>query len=522
MNCLIFTGMLITIISSIFIYRISRFFLNRAFSTLVVLNFLFVFAFGCYSYSGIFNFILPYTFSSTFFIMFVFSAVYFFIKFIHKERYKYLFWWGLSVYFASLSRIWMSLGVWAVFVFIGLVYACKNRKFSIIIYVFLPFLLSLLSYGIFLYSNKAFGDFLREVVIKPSFLKGSRFKREILVSGVSNPSNNLVFILKSFFLQIAGVSLLYLVSGGLSLVIKKSKVKVSNVLVCLLLGVISFTAVSHLLKFMPYFEQYKLMPLVLISGMAVCFFRLFFGKNVDYRRCFSHIILFSISFILILRRVLNANPNHYGFFLLPLGLICYYIFFVELYPTLALNRFIKMDSKVKSRYFFSLSIFFALLIFPFIRQNYTMYERKAFTVSTNRGKISSFANLRSKRFWETVLYLVKNTPKDSTVFVIPQGVGINFFSGRNNPTRVYRPHACREDILIQLLAEHRIDYIVILKRIFYEYGGVRFGIDCHRKAHAWIRDNYQLVKQFGPYPFTSDEFGVAIFKRKGGVKPILQ
>ena len=77
-------GMGITLIVSLFLYKISRYYLNTVLSTFTVLTFLFVFAFGYYApSSNIFNFIIPYSFASTFFAMFTCMAFYFFIAFIH-------------------------------------------------------------------------------------------------------------------------------------------------------------------------------------------------------------------------------------------------------------------------------------------------------------------------------------------------------------------------------------------------------------------------------------------------------
>jgi hypothetical protein len=58
-NTMVYTGIALTLIVSFTIYRIARFFLDQGFSTLLVLNFLFVLAFGCYINRAILNFILP-------------------------------------------------------------------------------------------------------------------------------------------------------------------------------------------------------------------------------------------------------------------------------------------------------------------------------------------------------------------------------------------------------------------------------------------------------------------------------
>lgn len=515
-HCFIFIGILVTFISTILIYRISRLFLNRAFSTLVILNFLFVFAFGCYSYTGIFNFILPYSIASTFFIMFVFSAVLFFIKFIKKEKSKYLFWWGVSLYFAFLSRPWMSLVIWVVFLVLAIIYTFRDRKFFLVCYFFLPALLSLFSYWFFLYISDGFIGF-KESMTSALSLSG-RGEREAMISGFANFYQGLMGVAKSFFYQIAAVALLYVGCTSLFSIIRRAKMKLSRFTEYTITAALSLSVCLYLLKLMHHFDQYLLMPLLIVLGICSYFFRFMFGKDTYRKEYFSLFALFSIAFILILRIVFTATPNHYGFFLLPIGLICYYIFFVRLYPSF-LDRIISMDKKRKECYFFGLAVMLILLVFPFAKRNYVNYLRKNFIVITERGSIRSFNDTLTLRFWEAVLYLKENTSTNSTVFVLPQGESINFFSSRDNPTRyrsIYPKYfkMFSEDSFVDMLNENKIDYILLLNRFFFEYGGQCFGRDYGEEAYSWIRDNYKLIKTIGAYPCVSNEFGIAIFKRK--------
>ena len=100
-----------------------------------------------------------------------------------------------------------------------------------------------------------------------------------------------------------------------------------------------------------------------------------------------------------------------------------------------LNKIISIPNDKKNYYFLSLFIFFVLLALPFVKKSYIMYGYKNFTITTDKGSIRSIDDNRTKRFWATVRYLMENTSRDSKVVVFPRGVGINFFSLRNNPLR---------------------------------------------------------------------------------------
>lgn len=103
--------------------------------------------------------------------------------------------------------------------------------------------------------------------------------------------------------------------------------------------------------------------------------------------------------------------------------------------------------------------------------------------------------------------------------VFPEGVALNYLSQRNNPLPVYayNPPLLRlagEETSISVLERNKVNYIIILQRETGEYGYSRFGLDYARKMSSWIYEHYRIVEQFGPAPFTSDEFSAVILKRK--------
>jgi len=123
------------------------------------------------------------------------------------------------------------------------------------------------------------------------------------------------------------------------------------------------------------------------------------------------------------------------------------------------------------------------------------------------------------RYWETICYLKENTSQDDTVVVLPEGVGINFFSHRENPTGYYTfipPYLefISEEKIIDRFEKTDIDYILVVSRTTQEYGFPYFGVNYGKNIDLWIKDHYMLEKLFGPYPFTSPEFSGALYKKK--------
>ena len=102
---------------------------------------------------------------------------------------------------------------------------------------------------------------------------------------------------------------------------------------------------------------------------------------------------------------------------------------------------------------------------------------------------------------------------------MPEGIGINFFCHRDNPTRYYalippRIKLIGEEKIIDQFEGTNIDYILIVKRETPEYGFPHFGVDYGKKIDLWIKNHYVLEKLFGPYPFTGPEFSAALYKKK--------
>ena len=218
-QCLIWTGIIITAISYVLIYRISRFFLNRAFSTLCALTFLSVFAFGFYRYNNIFNFILPYSLPSTFVAMFTLFALYFFLKFIRRPLNKHLWGWIISMHLAFLCRLDLSFFAWVVFVVLALTYIFKGKKHPyLIFYLAAPFLSGVLSYWLFLFVNRAFGGFKESIIDYFFTYTNKEYYISYLASGVNQAIVNFKIVVKSFFYQLTAVFSLFLWSAALSFI----------------------------------------------------------------------------------------------------------------------------------------------------------------------------------------------------------------------------------------------------------------------------------------------------------------
>jgi len=509
-NTLVYTGIALTLIVSFTVYRIARFFLDQGFSTLLVVNFLFVFAFGCYTSSAIFNFILPYSFASTFFTAFTALSLYYFLKFIFCGYKKNLVIWSILLTAAFLCRPESALAVWPAFLsggFIPAIRQSKSERFKIFTYLLSPLFLAALCYGLFFLATHAFNDF------KEMFVGGIKVIADAPVSkewaGVDDVTSNLLQISLSFLLHIA-LFLGLAVSCRIASLSNSGKNTYTQTIIPLLAAFLFFAALR---QSSAYDLQYSCLTLVLLCGTITYLFQAL--SQTVTSRSLGLLVLFSTSLLMTCRIFLAASPYQYGFFLLTMPLICYYIFFGDFFAAVLEKRF-KIPQGTLSA---AIAIFFILMIIPFWERSNNNYKKHDEAAHTSKGDFYYENNTQTAIFWKSVDYLKKHTSKNSTVVVFPEGVGINFFSERDAPIKhhSFLPHDIKlfnEDKMLSKIKAAKIDYIVILSRNTKEWGPESFGVDYAKKIQKWINDNYVPVKQFGAKPYASKAVGLLILKKK--------
>lgn len=146
---------------TILLHEISCFFTNRGVSTLVALFFLYIYAFRIHPF---FNYILPYSFNSTFFIMFIQFTIYCILCYLNKKANMYLYVSILSISIAFLSRIEITFVVWAVILLASL-YSYKTKQLRSLAYFIIPPILASVIYTLYFYNTGSFQKYYHDVRI---------------------------------------------------------------------------------------------------------------------------------------------------------------------------------------------------------------------------------------------------------------------------------------------------------------------------------------------------------------------
>ncbi|MBF0403713.1 MAG: hypothetical protein HQL00_07090 [Nitrospirae bacterium] len=490
---IIYLSSIITLTGSFMLYKLSRFFLNRLFSTLLSINFLFIFAFNNLFQSGIANFIMPYRISATLFFLFVLASTLFFMFFLYSDKAKYIIYWSLALWCAFLCRVEMAVTVWGAFLFIGICLLYKKRiTASYLLYFIMPILLTILSYGSFLYFNNAFAGFKTGII---DFVINSMYSNTAYakwVSGYDKPWKNIFEILISTLSQVTALGIVIAISDRLSKYYEKIKDNSLKRKLLFISVTIYTILIGQLLTIAAAPIRYKILNVIFICTILTYLYKLLKTPSYNNKQLML-LSIFIVSFTLTIRIFLDYTPLKHGFFLLPMSLICYYIFYIKIFPSLYNKTFGTTDLRY---YYISAAILIVQLSLPSYFVSYLNYTNREITVNTIVGQFNFINNDRTHKVMQAARYLVDKTPKNSTLVVFPEGISINVLAQRDNPLPYtsFLPldvETIGEDKLIKSIADKKIDYIAVLNSSTEECGYDRFQ-SYAKDLYRWIIENYTL------------------------------
>lgn len=516
LHTLIGCGIATALLMCFSLYKLSRIFMDEIASVVIVANFCFAFAFNGSDYLSINNYILPYSFASTLCMLFISASLYYFIKYIESERPVHLLVWSIFLALASFSRPETVLPVWIVFVVCGLF--VKNRGYkSRLFFLVLPVVLSTAVYGITLHKMQAIEGFSETLVERVMFAVKGKDPFAVWVSGYDDLAYNVFLIFKSFLFHLLVVAGLcfgshlvtrYIAGNG-----RKRINLVSGITAIVITLIFAFKFIGNSEQHIKYFGspdlQYRSIPLVLVIALLLSVVNMLKGNEYKYNHK-----LFTTAFValmLVSKIFFNATSCPYGFYLLNIGLVVYYIFFINLMPVV--NRKFYPASTDRISYY-SLLLVFVCLSLASWGLSANVYAKKSLKIDSGKGTVYSFNDERSISYWDTVDYLKRNTQENDTLVVFPEGASINFYSGRPNPTKYYlfSPvdlEKIGENTVINQLNQNRVAYIAIVHGPY-----APFGVDYGFKLSAWIHENYTPVFQFGFEPFGPEQCWTLLLKRK--------
>ena len=508
LSSLVVCGIITAAFAGFLVYKVSRIYLGKFCSTLALWTFFIVFAFGQYVYYGNYNFIVPYSYGAIHAITFALAALYFFYGWLRGGRRAGLLT-ALFITLALLSKIEIGLSTLIAIACGGMLRG--KARFRALGFIIFPFFGFGIIYLLFSIRRGGLGEPLTSLLgaIRPNAsIPG-------WLSGAANLRENGLIILKSLF-NYAALTIFFVAGGFVVGRIGRGGFKTRPCILAAMISAIFIAAGCFFVKkFFPFDWQYRALPVFLALAISALLPAAVIAKTeAEKNRRLTLFCLALLSFLLLMRTFFFVRPGHYGFYLLVPGMIFYYVLFLEVIPRLLPAVINKAFVKI------AFSAVFIIFIAGHFNLSRFCYANKTLKVATAAGTVSNFFNNREENCSKLIEYLEQETTVEDTVVVFPEGPMINFMAQRYNPLYycMYMPLDLNKkgvtDRVIREMEKFKVCYVVINQRLADEQGYPVFGQDYGQAVWTYIGRNYDLVKQFGPFPFTSEEYGIAVFKRK--------
>jgi hypothetical protein len=503
---------------SVLVYRLCRVFTGTIISVSAVITFLFVFAFGCYMPHAIFNFILPYSFSTVFCVVSICVSALFLLKYLQKGRKRDLWIWSLIMIIAFCFRPDMPLAVWSCCAGAALAgrvalkvggKGCGDLPRLMPVMLLPPFAAALI-YCVFTVLTGSVDGFVASVFRHVAMILG-----DTGTSGSSGHYPLMMYVREMVPALGTHVLAIGAICAGVLLLWSETKVEGERSY-RIFLGVVMLFAGFGVQMWILSIElvQYRCLSLLCVIGILISLVDLVRGR--DPVRTMSLLMLCAVGLGVVARILLTASPFSYGFVWGVPAFVASTVLLVDI-PTRIFRR-ISPGFSIKH---FNAIMFVYFMYIAMAHWNISakFYNQKGLRIETKVGSMICRDEPLTRRICEVSRALALKSSEDDGVVVLPEGMSINLMSGRRNPTRHSSivPNIIRlfgEEGLIDELSVPEVKYIVLVHRVTAEQGSPLFGRTYAKRINEWMLREFKPVYRSGPYPFTTDEFGIVVFQRK--------
>ncbi|MHB8834603.1 MAG: hypothetical protein ACYC9Y_02710 [Candidatus Methylomirabilia bacterium] len=236
--------------------------------------------------------------------------------------------------------------------------------------------------------------------------------------------------------------------------------------------------------------------LPLLAAGLVCFYAWRARRSSGMRRRDAVMLatLALFSFLALLRILLRTDFNFYGFYLSVPGLILSQVFFLREIPAIlpwtTFRRFIRIGFVLHG------------LLVALTLQGYAQDARRnllTLEVRSERGNMRVI-DAPPMRCLGHLIDLLSNRPGPKPELVVfPEGVGVNFLTGLENPLylNIYLPFdlapAGTIDSIIRQMELKKPEYVIEVERTVVEFGSKGFAADYGLPIRNYLERTYSLV-----------------------------
>jgi hypothetical protein len=165
--------------------------------------------------------------------------------------------------------------------------------------------------------------------------------------------------------------------------------------------------------------------------------------------------------------------------------------------------------------------------FVFIASANRFYVHKNFSLGAGADTITVEGAPYARRglaLSHALAALEKLMEADDTLLVYPEGIALNYWLRRSNPSRfnLFLPVELEafggDAAMLEQIVRSPPDFVAMVHRPHQEFGVGPFGGDARNGLALmdWIRANYKRVLRVGREPFTGKGFGIVLMQYSGG------
>lgn len=250
--------------------------------------------------------------------------------------------------------------------------------------------------------------------------------------------------------------------------------------------------------------------LPLFTLFLSCFMLAKLIKNKNYSKYSIYVIFFIAAFLASLKSVFFLNMDSYGSFTLPLLLIANVVLITEYLP----SKFKFIDKKFLQQAFFIIILGVTLICY----KNLLNFYNNDNVIKTEKGSVTDTESITLST-QQIINYIKKNLqPKDS-ILIMPEGVMINFLTGRPSNGFYYSTippyyETFGEDKILSDIKKNPAGYIIINDRDTSEYNYKGICKDYGFKICKWVNSSYVPIKSFANVSEDGDKFKQVLYKKK--------
>ena len=522
-------GLAISSAVTLLIYALSRMFLGRLLSLGVGALFVFVFAFQYSSLYNIFTYVFPYTYAASLGVLLLLSVFYAGYRALETEKTVWFSRLGLLLALASLTKVeFIVAAVLFVLLLLPLLVLKTRRQGA--------------------FSRRRLGKWLWAlawpaggVLIPVCGYFASRvdlleyYRNELArMTSLNLPAARAKMgaeHLQASLIIVGGVVLAYAALAVVFFGVDRLAQRVERRTTARALRMLCTAGLGLSVAAVAAWTAHALRPINVFAGMAAwipligaCAAWAIWISERDERTSNAAIFVACtavVSFVLLIRILLNARPLGYGVFLMVPGtLLLLYSVFAFL-PAMLRRRGSRGRFHV-----WGFAVFFAVAGTMNFAFSLHQYRAKNVAVATARGTMRLPRDQASAL---TQLLEFFRDKRDYSLLVLPEGNMINFLLDSIPKTYSYAyvpgllKTPAQEDRIIREIREIPIDYVLVVTRWTTEFGFPVVGVDYAWRLKQVIDANYQSVAQFGPPPFSRKGFGMLLMERKdrlGAAEPV--